>query len=747
MTVELFPSDFLDTSEALRKLAASINTGGGVSLTVTDGTHTVNAAGMITVSGATVGGTSPNATLAISGGITGTRGLPATFDSANALAQAATANCPIYYLSEWIVGDGSADDTAALNAAFALAAGVSTGATFILNGICNISDTIVIGDNTGSDAAPTSFINLICTGGAGAAPFRWSGPSDGRPAILFARNKYFYVRGLGLQNNGEVGSSVGLLLGGSGGTDSGTATLAAVFDKCSVSGFNTGIIDGNYGGSSEILWNSLSLYNCNTGWVSDDFNTLNHVFVMLQMGGCGVGLDSGAGEGFHVYGGSSSQSSICDFNVQSNGACDVTSFRNENSVGFVRGQGGSILLKNCNQKASVLAGDFNAAVPGGVSVSGVFDRLVIDNCQLDGWVSLGALGGANSIAITNSFVQVDPNNNMPISLQSSDFGTITRLFLKHNESIQSNHINTNDFDGFVTGGGFNAPTQTTLLSSVIKKVQQDQTPIINSGQTYGADTLAMGYVRHLGEGPLPGITTASVQSETTSAATLAGSNILTVSAVPSWLTPGMIVTDATAPGALPYSTSVDHFSATEIFLTANVVSPGVGSGDTLNFYTSYGVSYSGNNLRVSGTFGSSGTLDFTFTRDVTVNTGTGQNNVLVAVSGIFMPTDVGKPIAIAGHGNQAWTDWYGYGVKYIDATNLLVQPAGGQATPYVPSGVGNATAVIGQNEPDANYIVASIVGNAAAPETYSITAQTASGFTVASSNASSTATVTFLLIR
>lgn len=40
----------------------------GVSLTLTDGTHTVAAVGRITVSGATVGGTTPNSTLTVAGG-------------------------------------------------------------------------------------------------------------------------------------------------------------------------------------------------------------------------------------------------------------------------------------------------------------------------------------------------------------------------------------------------------------------------------------------------------------------------------------------------------------------------------------------------------------------------------------------------------------------------------------------------------------------------------------------------------
>lgn len=62
---------FSDTVGGISDSGAACGSGGG-SLTVTDGTHTVGSTTQITVSGATVGGTSPNATLTITGGgITG----------------------------------------------------------------------------------------------------------------------------------------------------------------------------------------------------------------------------------------------------------------------------------------------------------------------------------------------------------------------------------------------------------------------------------------------------------------------------------------------------------------------------------------------------------------------------------------------------------------------------------------------------------------------------------------------------
>lgn len=77
---------------------ASVTGGGGGSLTITDGTHTVASTTQITVTGGTVGGTSPNATLTITGGSgsgtvnTGTAGDGSYYaTSTNAVSDAATA--------------------------------------------------------------------------------------------------------------------------------------------------------------------------------------------------------------------------------------------------------------------------------------------------------------------------------------------------------------------------------------------------------------------------------------------------------------------------------------------------------------------------------------------------------------------------------------------------------------------------------------------------------------------------------
>lgn len=70
---------------------------------------------------------------------------------------------------------------------------------------------------------------------------------------------------------------------------------------------------------------------------------------------------------------------------------------------------------------------------------------------------------------------------------------------------------------------------------------------------------------------------------TTSAASTAGSTTLTFSAVPAGVVAGMPVSDTTAAAAIPAGTYVVSKTATTVTLSQAIVTPGVGSGDTIAF--------------------------------------------------------------------------------------------------------------------------------------------------------------------
>jgi len=148
----------------------------------------------------------------------------------------------------------------------------------------------------------------------------------------------------------------------------------------------------------------------------------------------------------------------------------------------------------------------------------------------------------------------------------------------------------------------------------------------------------------------------------------------------------------------------------------------------------------GKNLRVSGVFATAASLAFTFQRSLTV---TGISDPLVtATAGTFLPTDVGKRLKITA-GADTGVDWYGYITEYLTPTTVNVFP-NPTTTGRYPQGAGKA-AVVGEDEPDANYFVAGICGDA--NETFWVTGIGTTGFTMNSSNATSTATVIALIVR
>ena len=87
---------------------------------------------------------------------------------------------------------------------------------------------------------------------------------------------------------------------------------------------------------------------------------------------------------------------------------------------------------------------------------------------------------------------------------------------------------------------------------------------------------------------------------TTSAATSAGSNVLTFPSIPPWLTVGLIIKDSTTNAAIPVNTFVQSMDATHVYLNNNVTSPGVGSGDTISATSQLYSLTTGNSITFGG---------------------------------------------------------------------------------------------------------------------------------------------------
>lgn len=558
----------------------------------------------------------------------------------------------LVFLSDFgVVGNGVADDTAAINAAFASLVGKK--GTVVWNvGFCKVTNTIVVGQLTASNV--TSFINIWCPLGQNQSGILWAGPLAGN-AIAFARNKYFRVVGLNVVSVNAWGNGTGIILGGDG-FGSGNATLAGSFNSCRVQGFNVGITDGNFGACSEIMFDSLQIENCNTGFIVNDFNSLDFTFTMLSLAGCGVGCDTGAPSGFAVYGGSASQSTVADFQIRQNSSMTtIHNFRSETSALFIKGlqTGGSITTEKC------LITD--AQGPNFNSIAGLFGNVVLKDSAFDGFIDFGASMPTN-IEVTNcSLTRWDTTHSLPVVMALSDAGIgCPAVFRGNLDNGAFPQRRIPDFIGSIGAMNNGAGGTNPMMEAVSTVFQVDKTLT----DTIGTPYLALNHVRQLAEGTMKG------------------------------------------------------------FATTTTASP-----------------QPGQNLRVSGTFATSNSLAFTFKRNLTVTCAA--TATITATTGTFLPTDVGKPVKITA-GADTGADWFGYVIEYLTPTTVNVYPGIASPGSRYPQGSGKAT-IVGADEPDAKYMVAGLCGNA--NETFWVDTLATTGFTLHSSNASSTATVTALIVR
>jgi len=569
------------------------------------------------------------------------------------------------------VGDNFTDDTAAINAAYASLAG-KAGVVIWPAGNYKVTDTIICGVPTGGNPAATSFISTFCPGGQAATTLWWHGPTTAAAiydatAMLFAKNKYFICSGLGVRNaTGIKGTTNAIMLGGSGSGASGTQTLGGTFRGLLIDGFNCGIRDGNFGAASEILFEQMEIDNCDTGWVANDFNTLNHMFTNLGLSSCGIGIDTGVSQGVFIYGGSSTQSQICDFRVRGNSQTGgVFGYRSEDGNAIAIGDVGACWeMHSVKSQSPVIAN----------VITGSFDKLHIEACHFEAGINIA--WGAHLLTVQSTRLYADTATNLPIkfNVPSGQYSGVSHALFQNNEDIANypNMVPMQDFIGNLLPGQTNAGA-TLIYAPAIHVHREVQGAGGGLGRVYGHDWLALGNVRHLGEGAPP-----------------------------------------------------KALSAYD--LTGTIGTPVFGT-----------------NLRVTGKFASSNTLNVLFSRPVSIRTGSGsggQSPILNATVGQFFPTDNGKQIKIPGKGNQGMTDWYGWAIHYIDSTHVYISPATPQQTPDVLTAVAST---VGIDEPDANYMIAGLCGDA--NETFWVTNIATTGFTLHSSNAASTATVVCLIVR
>ncbi len=245
-------------------------------------------------------------------------------------------------------GDGSTDDTAAINAALT--------ALFTITGADGVGGTIYFptGNYTCSGSlnfwkagTSTSFVAV----GANSRE-TWL-TYTGAGTFIFANSFYWTMRDLTIINQGSPGSTIGLELGRPGA--SGNATHTVLIQNVRVSGFHIGIDcggDNSNGTSSEVTYVGCIIDNCDTGVHFNDFNCVSHNFFGCASGQNTVGFLVDKGNQINFYGGSSSLDGTT-FQVFASGAFAVRSWHAETlTTAFLRAVnfGGYtfVLVDNCN---------------------------------------------------------------------------------------------------------------------------------------------------------------------------------------------------------------------------------------------------------------------------------------------------------------------------------------------------------------------------------------------------------------
>jgi hypothetical protein len=537
------------------------------------------------------------------------------------------------------VCDGHTNDHDAIQAA-ANAADAAGGGTIVWPArTCATAQTVVLGGH----ADHQSFIGIR---GAGSAVSRlaWTGGPTGT-ALELSHNKYFSIRGLGVFNGPDRGTTTGILL--TGPLTVGTQTLGGIFEQVAVSGFHVGIQAGQRVGraASEILYTSLTLASNDIGWQNDDWNTLNHVFQMLQLGQNGIGLNARSGN-FYVDGGSGSNARTAEFRISGAGATyAIRNFRDEDGRRF---------LVVSNLPTSVVT---------------VEDCLVYTAAPDDIAIEM-ALSGATASLRDNVIagkVYLSGTSNLTLSMVD-------------------NHVHGDDavpYPFFFNAHG----------SYSIGHLQVD---LIGNARISPTDFNAtlLRYDDVIGEL----VTTFDRGTFTT-----------------------RIVPTLTLRRDRDVSDPFNRLQLNRVAMLA------AGSGAD------------GRNLRLETAFEGQGTRVVTFVRPVTVNVEAGSQTVTLT-SGTVNVADVGRPIVIdrAGEAGAAFT---GVISAVTGPTEARVMPAASIGIGITASGL---QARIGENEPDANYLL-TLGCNAA--EGIGWLDKRATGFTLTSSNPHSTAVCDVVIVR
>lgn len=292
-------------------------------------------------------------------------------------------------------------------------------------GTYNLSRTIRI-------LQPTSGQNFLNLEGD-TTTFNWTGASTG--VILESSNSfYFHYKGFSITNNGAGGrgSLTGIFL--TGPNFNGTQNVGGIYENILVNNCHIGFqAGGEVAGkaASEQLYLSCKFSNCNIGWTTTDYNTLDHTFVMLLMNDNLTGLNPGFCP-IQVLGGSASSNGV-DFNFSSFAPQSIVGFRTELGNRFAHINKGNVNITSCQIHVATGAEAIHIRDYG---------QVTLQNNQIEGKVSWNPFHTSYLHMYNNHLT--DNGSGLPFTCSGAAVLYAT-YDVRNNQKYLNNDINTVGF--------------------------------------------------------------------------------------------------------------------------------------------------------------------------------------------------------------------------------------------------------------------------------------------------------------
>jgi hypothetical protein len=312
------------------------------------------------------------------------------------------------------IGNGTVDDTAAIQAAINAAKATGSGRVFLAAGSYKLTQTLTLGDGGGVFG-----ISLV---GAGAnnTILQWVGATSGY-AITVNKQAHFLLEGFSLVSTvGSGPSGIGVA------STDGTEIHHGRFQDLLIQGFNNGLDLGQANNPvSRSLLSNCRFVQCASTGVSL-INCQDVTFLAPEFNTCGFGVASvSSGANFAIFGGYSKGQTAGDVHIGSGGYCLIAGHHSAGSRRFLDASIGTSLctikLAGCIVEASTNADGIS------VQASGNF-ALTLESCKVfgDGThhpVSVTAAAGTGNAAgsslcmIGCGILDTVPFNNVSGTLQ------------------------------------------------------------------------------------------------------------------------------------------------------------------------------------------------------------------------------------------------------------------------------------------------------------------------------------------